>query len=618
MRSAKRVILSLVVALTILAAATRMQAGQANTDKPPQATPGQPAGAQFTSCVVKITVDPAIMPLNPGMVEALVFSSGVAGKAAREVLHIDALPSIQEFIEVEWLAQDVPPWSGRRTRPPAATSMQMEEPGAYDEEMLRQMEQIYGEAYMKQFQATNSTEQPKDVGRARRGASPQGDTQPTPGARERGRTGRRDASPYGAPSPGAGLYGNTMGYADRYHDPAERAGDSSLESSTTIKLTVHLPSEVTPAAGGFAQALVQNLRATLLDTYSQHIAELNALLRDLESRRRALETGQGQADTPHPEDEQRVQEQLDTVVDLSMLRSQMPLNEIMDILRKSVEPRLQIVVLWRDLEQNAQITPALSIDMEGLFNVRVRTALEVLLKALDADQIGLSYQVKGNVITIGTAETLSGPAPLAAEPGLEADVGALAARKYDLAREIQALQLDLATMEARQKAIEKQIAIITNEAAKRADQDEITRELDSLVKISTMNMVEVKKTVDAGRATPVDMSQAQESLTRAKIELARRREELGKSAGGGQVEEFNRELSQMTVEKAGKLAQRELLGQQFAEVQRDLAQASAFDPAAARMRIVREALDIMARRMTELQTRLANLQPPTVTMIGAN
>jgi hypothetical protein len=222
------------------------------------------------------------------------------------------------------------------------------------------------------------------------------------------------------------------------------------------------------------------------------------------------------------------------------------------------------------------------------------------------------------VITVGTAQTLGGPTQLATESGPEADVGALAARKYDLEREIQALQLDLATTDARQKAIEKQIAIITDEAAKRAEQDEITRELDSLVRISTMNMVEVKKAVDAGRATPVDMSRAQESLTRAKIELARRREELSKSAGGGQVEEFNRELSQMTVEKAGKLAQQDVLNQQLAGVERELARASAFNPAAARMRIVREALDIMARRVAELQTRLANLQPPTVTMIGAN
>jgi hypothetical protein len=34
--------------------------------------------------------------------------------------------------------------------------------------------------------------------------------------------------------------------------------------------------------------------------------------------------------------------------------------------------------------------------------------------------------------------------------------------------------------------------------------------------------------------------------------------------------------------------------------------------------VIREALDIMARRMADLQTRIANLQPPMVTMIGAN
>ena len=36
------------------------------------------------------------------------------------------------------------------------------------------------------------------------------------------------------------------------------------------------------------------------------------------------------------------------------------------------------------------------------------------------------------------------------------------------------------------------------------------------------------------------------------------------------------------------------------------------------MRMVREGLDILARRIAELQTRMANLQPPMVTVIGAN
>jgi hypothetical protein len=565
MRSAKRVTLSLLMALTLPPATTVAQAEQPNPDKAPHA---QLSGTRWASCVVTITVDPAIMALQGRTIQALVLSSDVAGQAAHRVLKIDDLDSVsmQNLVQIEPLSEDSQTVGARPKQPSAAPGAQYEaqyekdqaKDQSYDAEMLRQMEEIYGNAYTRQ-----------------------------------------------------------MVRSDSRRSPSGPSGDQALVQRASLRLTVDLPGG-DPVAKEFLQALVENLRTTLLDAYAQRVSELNALLRDVESRRRALETGPGETDTSHPEEEQSVQDRLDRVVDLSVLQPAMPVSEAVDILRKSVDPSLQIVVLWRDLEQNAEIAPTSPIDIDGMANVRVRTALEVLLKALGAGRTTLSYQIKGSVITVGTAQTLGGPAQLAAEPGPEANVGTLAARKHDLMAEIQALQLDLATMEARQKAIEKQIAIITDEAAQKADQDEITRELDSLVKISTMNMVEVKKAVDAGRATPADMSRAQESLTRAKIELARRREELSKAAGGGQVEEFNRELSQMTVEKAGKLAQQDVLNQQLAGVERELARASAFNPAAARMRIVREALDIMARRMAELQTRLANLQPPTVTMIGAN
>jgi hypothetical protein len=548
---------------------------------------------------VKITVDPAIMPLHEGTVSALVSSPAVAGKAAREILHIDVLPNANEFFEMQWLSEPVVP----RTASPAATGVQGRESGAYDEELIRQMSEIYGAEYMKQFELSNTTEPTKEVETTRPGAAPRADTRSSPDTRGRGRTARTDSSPYGAASP-TNIYGG----------PVQSESERGFGPSATVKLTIQLPPEVSPAAQEFMRALVENLRTTLYDAYSQHITELEALLRVVESRRHALETGVREGAVPDPA-EKKVKEQLDTIVDLSVLEPAMPAAEAMEVLRKSVDPPLQIVVLWRDLE----IMPASPIEIGGLSSVRLATALEVLLQALSAGRPQLlSYQIKGNVITIATAQTLGGPAQPAAEFQVEVDVTALAAEKTDLTRKIQALYVDLATQEAREKAISKQIAIITEEAAKRADRDEIARELENLVQISTMNMVEIKKAVDAGRATPTEMWQAQESLTRAKIEFARRREELSKSAGGGQLEAFNKELSQMAVERAAKETQQAVLKQQLARVERDLARASAFDAAAARTRVIREALDIMARRMADLQTRIANLQPPMVTMIGAN
>ncbi|MCX5646896.1 MAG: hypothetical protein NTZ17_19785, partial [Phycisphaerae bacterium] len=122
----------------------------------------------------------------------------------------------------------------------------------------------------------------------------------------------------------------------------------------------------------------------------------------------------------------------------------------------------------------------------------------------------------------------------------------------------------------------------------------------------------------AGRVSAAELAAAEKNMAQARIDLARRREELSKQAGGGQLEEFTRELSRMAIDKAEKEAQLQIVRKQLDEVQRQLAQVLAFDPEAARLRTAQESLNITSGRVAELQMRLSNLQPPMVTMIGAN
>jgi len=60
------------------------------------------SNTRFASCVVKVTVDPAVLPVNFKMVEWLMYSSGVAGKASREVLELPPHEG-QEFFYIEQL-----------------------------------------------------------------------------------------------------------------------------------------------------------------------------------------------------------------------------------------------------------------------------------------------------------------------------------------------------------------------------------------------------------------------------------------------------------------------------------------------------------------------------------
>ncbi len=65
-------------------------------------------------------------------------------------------------------------------------------------------------------------------------------------------------------------------------------------------------------------------------------------------------------------------------------------------------------------------------------------------------------------------------------PVLETDVQNLSGQKSELTRKIQALELDLAGIDARQKAIQEQIVVVKAEASQRLAKDPVTKNLEKL------------------------------------------------------------------------------------------------------------------------------------------
>jgi len=233
------------------------------------------------------------------------------------------------------------------------------------------------------------------------------------------------------------------------------------------------------------------------------------------------------------------------------------------------------------------------------------TALDLLVKGLDDGMNAGTpmWRIKDDAIVIGTTVTLGRSQETAGRSRVEADAVNLAGQRSELARRVQALELDLAGLDARREAIAAQTAGVRQRVSEKLATDPAIREFEKLSQVYS-----------SSSGSPEE----REKAIRTKIELANRREELSKQVGGGQLEEFNKELSRMAIDKAEKEAQLQIVRRQLDEVQKQLAQTLAFDPEAARLRLAQEALDITGRRVAELQTRMASLQPPTVIVIGAN
>ena len=101
-----------------------------------------------------------------------------------------------------------------------------------------------------------------------------------------------------------------------------------------------------------------------------------------------------------------VHHQLHRGVDLSGFGLNTTFGDAIDILRNSTEPPLNIVVLWRDLYENAYIDRDTPIRIEGVEGIKVGFALELLLRAVSSRSAKLGYVVQDSAIIIATRETL--------------------------------------------------------------------------------------------------------------------------------------------------------------------------------------------------------------------
>jgi len=99
-----------------------------------------------------------------------------------------------------------------------------------------------------------------------------------------------------------------------------------------------------------------------------------------------------------------VYNQLKQSVDLSALTLDTPFSEAIDLLSNSTP--LRIVVLWRDLSENANIERDTPIRIDGVPRIRLRTGLEILLMAVSGSFAELGYVVQDGVIIIATKGSL--------------------------------------------------------------------------------------------------------------------------------------------------------------------------------------------------------------------
>ena len=655
METAKRMIFLLILVVLVISPVQSEEKQQENI-----------SNTRNASCLVKITCDPAILPLNLDTVDYLLHSSGVGGRACSEVLGISPdqdydlfnVEYIQSFSSEEFGGASQS--SGDSRKPPSP--MIEEGMDEYEYAMMMEMEM--------EMEMGNSM-----MGRSVR--SPRS-RQPARSTRRTPPTGRAITSTFSGPEKGR---------------------------TYLFSLNVHLPEDVKPMAKEFMQILLAYLRESLHEAHNVYYSDLKDLLKEAESRRDQARSRleevvkQIKAVGSPPEIEPNpaytaVYERLEEIVDLSSLEASTSFADVLDLLKNSVAPPLQIQPNWRDLLENAEIEPTTPAGMDPLTGIKLRKALEILLDGVSSDFAEVSYIVDEGVILIATPDSLPNnmvpgvydiPA-LAYSPGsaselietiqntidpeswfelsdlgeatitpyprqrpkklailqthenhqkiwrflqnIDIDIPTgspsdipqdmLLGEKDNLLAEKRNLEMELARARGRIPAIEVQIVRIKKEIEKKIQDDQISRELRKILDLQIRHLESVKKLAESGRAQAGQVADAEEKVARANIELAKRRDQIGASAGSEQLIQFTNELAKLAIDMAEAKAMLDVVKKQLDQTQQQLTVADMRDPQVSRIRMAAQALEIAERHVSELNNRLVNLQLPNVSVLGGN
>ena len=408
----------------------------------------QPATAQISntriaSCVVKITSDPMVLPLNDATIDYLLHSTGIGGKVTREILNISP-DLVSDMFKIETLVGSagriLPEPSPRRSSAP--TGMQ-----EYEYEMMM-------EARRMGMEYKPSTTQ--------------------------------------------------SGYSRRTPTTTATSLSYTMEQTILFKLQINLPEDVKPAAEEFMNALVDNLRSTIVKAFEDYRIRFKAQLQLTEQEAINAES---------------------------------------------------------DLRENQKILREIS-------GTRILDRTKIL-----------------------------------------ADINRLR-------QEVQTAKMNQASNQVSIDATTKQIADIQAKIKDKLANDSITMELQGLVEMIEKLLARAEIEVQAGGIPADQIEDIKEKLARTKIELARRRESLSKSAGGTRIESLNKELADSLIQATQDEASLSSQEQQLAEVESLLVKVDDYELLSLKTEIVKQNLQEAMLWRDRMSRQIRLLQPPLVSILG--
>lgn len=181
---------------------------------------------------------------------------------------------------------------------------------------------------------------------------------------------------------------------------------------------------------------------------------------------------------------------------------------------------------------------------------------------------------------------------------------------------LQDLQVDRALQEARRDSVLKRIAEIREDADRILRDDTIATELGQIINRRVGELKNAKGKVDAGMLPQGDLAALEDKLAMAKIDLARRREELAKTGSAAGLAQLTAELTTITLERDRMEAREQQLRRQLDQARAMLERSSDYERLEIKCDIARKNLMEAETANSKASQRLRMFQMPTITVVG--
>ncbi len=392
---------------------------------------------------------------------------------------------------------------------------------------------------------------------------------------------------------------------------AIHARDNDLYS-TSVSITNEL-NDSKETTTTYARAMVTSLRNNLDQAYHDAMERLSRqrdhALKQREKARQTLTQLNKVESLPNP-DNVLIKEQFDHLVDLSELQPVTSASEAFELLRDSVDPPLQLTVLWKELLDNAEIEMTTPIEMDGLPNVRMGMALKLVLKSLSGGFYHLDYHIEDGVVVVSSESRshLDEPSRLALAKFESVDQ--LFGRRQELRLKRDEVDLRTAQGRAHLTAIEQAIFQINQRIDKALKADPMIAQLDPLI-----NDLD-KKLKNVQDLTPEAYMMVIEKLVSMRTKLAEYQMDVIDRSGGTELSQLNKELTQWTIDMAGEQAQLDKLNEGLARAEQELETVMSLETRVKEIQFADMALEEAQTQVFELEKQINALQPPTVTVLG--